>query len=71
MKLRALPLSESQMSALENEENDGGHHVGWRWAFKEVKLMRSLAPCLSLMEGFVVGDSKVGLRRGEWEEILA
>ena len=54
------------MSALENEESDGGHHVGWRWAFKEVKLMRSLAPCLALTEG-----SAVGLRRGEWEEIPA
>lgn len=27
VKLRPFPLSESQMSALENEEDDGGHHV--------------------------------------------
>ena len=33
--------------------------------------MRSLAPCLALMEGSAVGDSRVGLHRGEWEEIPA
>lgn len=71
MKLRALPLSESQMSALENEEDDGGHHVGWRWAFKEVKLMGSLALCLALTEGSAVGGCRVGLGCGEWEVILA
>ena len=33
--------------------------------------MRSLAPCLALMEDSAVGDSRVGLHRGEWEEIPA
>lgn len=53
------------MSALENEEDDGGLHVGWRWAFKEVKLMRSLALCLALTEGSAVGGCRVGLGCGE------